>query len=160
MEGILNKFVKQLGAETVLQGKMIMERNGEFFLLTPNVEEISEENTYWCHAGIYLGKIRGKIFNPSFPLLFMIAEKAKNKVIVDDKSSWLFICGRDIFKQGIIRAAGSRKKGSYTLVLNKYGECLGLGRIIKNLDEASEGAVIRNILDLGDFLRREKPCET
>lgn len=160
MEEILKKFLRQFGAETGLPSKMIVERNGEFFLLNQDLKEISEKNTCWCHAGTYLGKIRGKSFDPSFPLLFMIADKAENKVIVDDKSAWLFICGRDIFKQGIIQTAGSRMKGSYTLVLNRYGECLGFGRIIKNLDEASEGVVIKNILDLGDFLRREKACKT
>ncbi|MEM0313461.1 MAG: hypothetical protein QXQ41_02810 [Candidatus Bathyarchaeia archaeon] len=156
MEGALNKFLRQLGAERALHGKTVTERNGEFFLLNPDVKEFSEKNPCWCHAGIYLGKVRDKRFTPSFPLLFMIAEKAKNKVIVDDKSAWLLICGRDIFKQGVIWVSGSMRRGSYMLVLNKYGECLGLGRIIKSLDEASEGAVVKNILDLGDFLRREK----
>ncbi|MCS7096766.1 MAG: hypothetical protein N3F10_06990 [Candidatus Bathyarchaeota archaeon] len=159
MNGILKRFLGQFGAEAFLPKEMIIERNGEFFLLSPDLKEISEKNAWWCHAGTYLGKIRDKRFSPSFPLLFMIVEKAKNRVVVDDKSAWLFICGRDIFRQGIIQAAGSIMRGSYTLVLNRHGECLGFGRIVKNLDEASEGVVIKNMFDLGDFLRRENPAK-
>jgi ribosome biogenesis protein Nip4 len=42
-------------------------------------------------------------------------------------------------------------------VLNEFGECLGFGKIISSLDEAAkEGeVVVRNVSDIGDFLRRE-----
>jgi ribosome biogenesis protein Nip4 len=83
----------------------------------------------------------------------MIARGKANKIVVDDKTEWLFICGRDIFKQGIVKTMGSKSKGDHTLVLNRYGECLGFGRITRNLDEA--GVVIENVSDIGDFLRRE-----
>jgi ribosome biogenesis protein Nip4 len=52
---------------------------------------------------------------------------------------------------------GSRKKGAHTLVLNEFGECLGFGKIIGSLDEAAKESevVVRNVSDIGDFLRRE-----
>jgi ribosome biogenesis protein Nip4 len=85
----------------------------------------------------------------------MIAEKKANKIIVDKKTEWLFICGRDIFKQGIIKATGSKKRGDYTLILNQHGECLGFGKIIHNLNGEKSGFAVKNISDIGDFLRRE-----
>jgi ribosome biogenesis protein Nip4 len=57
--------------------------------------------------------------------------------------------------QGIMKVMGSKKKGNYSLVLNRHGECLGFGRIVCDLDKENEGVAIRNISDVGDFLRRE-----
>jgi ribosome biogenesis protein Nip4 len=87
----------------------------------------------------------------------MIAQTNANKVIIDKKAEWLFICGRDIFKRGIIDASKLLRKGDYTLILNERGDCLGFGRIVHNISEKDEKrVVVRNIADVGDFLRREK----
>ena len=62
----------------------------------------------------------------------------------------------DIFRKGIIAVYGSEKKGDHALVLNEFGECLGFGRIIRSLDEAQKNEVaVKNVSDIGDFLRRE-----
>jgi ribosome biogenesis protein Nip4 len=105
---------------------------------------------------MYLGKQRGRVFFPSFNLLAIIAKARGNEVIVDEKTEWLFICGRDIFKRGIISVTGSLRKGNYTLVLNSHRECLGFGETLCDLSEARDGVAVKNVLDLGDFLRREK----
>jgi ribosome biogenesis protein Nip4 len=108
------------------------------------------------YAGTYLGKTkRGKFF-PSFNLLRMITRKKANKVIVDKKTEWLFICGRDIFKKGMTEVTGLKRKGDYTLIVNQHGECLGFGKMLCNLDKAKDAVVVENISDIGDFLRREK----
>jgi archaeosine-15-forming tRNA-guanine transglycosylase len=89
----------------------------------------------------------------------MIAEKeTSSRVVVDDHTEWLFICGRDIFKKGILKIEGTKRKGDHTLILNKHGECLGFGRLILDLNEkiAGQQIAVKNISDLGDFLRREK----
>jgi ribosome biogenesis protein Nip4 len=91
----------------------------------------------------------------------MIAKKKEaNMVTVDEKSEWLFIVGRDLFKRGILEATGSKKRGAYTLVVNQHKECLGFGRILRSLDESGKKQVaVRNISDIGDFLRRERHHE-
>ncbi|PVX24180.1 MAG: hypothetical protein CW716_10620 [Candidatus Bathyarchaeum sp.] len=109
------------------------------------------------YAGTYLGAVKGASFFPSFLLLAMIAETKANKIVVEKKTAWLFICGRDIFKKGILKD-GNLKKGEFTLVLNEHNECLGFGKMVLNLRaeiDLSKTAV-KNILDIGDFLRREK----
>jgi ribosome biogenesis protein Nip4 len=113
------------------------------------------------YAGTYLGKTRQEVFFPSFTLLGMMAKrKEANKVTVDEKSEWLFIVGRDLFKRGILKATGSKKRGAYTLIVNQHGESLGFGRILHSLDENGEKQVaVRNISDIGDFLRRERRRE-
>ncbi|MEM2440269.1 MAG: hypothetical protein QW493_03535 [Candidatus Bathyarchaeia archaeon] len=62
---------------------------------------------------------------------------------------------RDIFKEGILKIEGSRRKGGYTLVFNRRGECLGYGKIAKNMDKLKSGLAVKNLLDVRDFLRRE-----
>ena len=102
-----------------------------------------------------MGKLKKGIFFPSFNLLKMLANVANNKIVVNPKAAWLFICGRDILKDGLVRIYGSQRRGKYTLILNKYGECLGFGRIVGSFDGTGNAVLVKNVLDLGDFLRRK-----
>jgi len=156
MAELIEDFARLFGAKLSLDRTLIFRKGDSFFLLSRNLKKLVERVEDWLFAGLYLGKIKGGIFLPSFPLLFMIAEQAKNRVVIDDKAAWLFICGRDIFKEGLVKVYGSKNRGAYTLVFNRRGECLGFGKIIKDLDKAKSGVVIKNVLDVGDFLRRER----
>jgi ribosome biogenesis protein Nip4 len=150
----IKDFVSRFQTRISLDKNLIIERRDRYFLLNDSLKRLISKDFFY--AGTYLGKTkRGKFF-PSFNLLRMIARKKANKVIVDKKTEWLFICGRDIFKQGITEVMGSKRKGDYTLILNQHGECLGFGKILCHLDKAKDGVVIENISDIGDFLRREK----
>jgi len=150
----IKDFARQFGASISLDESLIVRKENRYFLVNEKLKRLITKDFFF--AGTYLGKTRNGKFFPSFNLLSMIAEKEANKIIVDRKTEWLFICGRDIFKQGITKAMGSKRKGTYTLILNQHGECLGFGRILHNLDEEKSGATIKNISDVGDFLRREK----
>jgi len=57
-----------------------------------------------------------------------------------------------------VRVQGPGKRDTNTLVVNEFGECLGFGRIVENLRESAvdNEIVVRNVLDIGDFLRRER----
>jgi len=147
-------FVSRFQTRINLNRKLIMEKQSRYFLLNENLKRLTPKGFFY--AGIYLGKTKNGRFFPSFNLLRMITKNKANKTIVDKKTEWLFICGRDIFKQGITKVTGSKRKGDYTLILNQHGECLGFGKILYSLDKAQKGVVIKNILDIGDFLRREK----
>lgn len=147
-------FVKRFDAELSLDENLILKKGNRCFLLNEKLKNFVRGDFFY--AGIYLGEIRNGGFSPSISLLKMIAERAANKIIVDGKTAWLFICGRDVFRQGIIRVDGSKRKGDFTLVLNMRGECLGFGEITRNLDEEGNGIYVKNIFDIGDFLRREK----
>ncbi|MBX5321819.1 MAG: hypothetical protein QHH12_03435 [Candidatus Bathyarchaeota archaeon] len=149
-------FARLFGAELSLEKRFVVKMGNRYFLLNWKVKELAGKNRKWRCAGTYLGQIKGGKFHPSFPLLSMIAEKAENKITVDDKAAWLFVCGRDIFKEGILKVEGSTKRGSYTLIFNKHGECLGFGKLTKNLSQIKSGVAVENVLDVGDFLRRER----
>lgn len=88
----------------------------------------------------------------------MLAKQGGNRVVVDRKSAWLFICGRDVLAKSVLQILGSGKKNTNTLVLNEFGECLGFGRIVGKLsgEVQSDEIAVRNVSDVGDFLRRER----
>jgi ribosome biogenesis protein Nip4 len=150
----LKAFAVQFGAQLRIDPELLVENKQRYYLLNPSMAKMAKEDFYY--AGLLLGKNKNGIFQPSFSLLSMIVGDAKNTVVLRRRAAWLFICGRDIFKGGISRFNGSKRKGDLTLVVNEFGECLGYGRIVGTMGEREETVVIKNVLDLGDFLRREK----
>jgi ribosome biogenesis protein Nip4 len=147
-------FASRVRAKLVLDPKLVVEREGRYFLLNKELKSIARKDFFY--AGKYLGKMKKGTFFPSFNLLSMLAETEANKVVVNEKAAWLFICGRDIFGEGIDAVHGSRRKGDFTLVLNEFDECLGFGRILHDLSSKDANASVRNVSDIGDFLRRER----
>lgn len=149
-------FAARVGAKISLNPDLVVPKDGRYFLLNRELVSLISDDFFF--AGAYLGKAKKYKFFPSFILLQMLAEDEGNKVVVERKAAWLFICGRDIFAKGIREVQGSRRKGDYALVVNEYEECLGFGRISANLNaEMKKNEVaVKNISDVGDFLRRER----
>ena len=151
----INDFVAQFNADIPLDESRIVRNRNRYYLLSKKLKQ--QVPKAFFYAGAYLGAVKGASFFPSFLLLSMIAERKANKLVVDKKTAWLFICGRDIFKKGILKG-NNLKKGDYTLILNEHNECLGFGKIMHNLRGVPDAnkVAVKNILDIGDFLRREK----
>jgi len=146
-------FASKFGGKIAFNSEFILEKAQRYHLLNPLLRKLVRSDFF--HAGLYLGKVKNGVFFPSFNLVNMLVDVAANKMIVDRKAAWLFICGRDLFQKGIVRVQGSQRRGDFTLVLNEFGECLGFGRIVTALDRADGDVAVKNILDVGDFLRRE-----
>lgn len=153
---LIEDFVGRLKTSVTLDEKLIVRKQDRYFLVTEKLREFTHEDFFY--AGAYLGKVKNGVFFPSFILMAMLADKKSNKIVVDDKTAWLFVCGRDIFKRGIQNVLGFVRKGDYALIVNRHGECLGFGRILHNIGEVRDKnkVVVKNISDIGDFLRREK----
>jgi ribosome biogenesis protein Nip4 len=151
----IGKFAFQLGAKISLNPDLVVEKSGRFFLLNEGLLKVARKDFYY--AGTYLGKVKNGKFFPSFNLLATLAKGEANKILIEKKAAWLFICGRDIFREGILEVRGSLRKGGHTLVLNEFGECLGFGKIMSSLEETTgmTKVAVRNVSDIGDFLRRE-----
>lgn len=151
----LKGFTKKLGAGFFFNADSIVEKAGRYFLLNNRLQRLLRKDYYY--AGTYIGKGKNRIFFPSFNLLAMLAKGRANKIVVDRKAAWLFICGRDVFRKSIVTIQGTRRKGDYALVMNEFDECLGFGKLLcsLNAEVANDKVVIKNISDLGDFLRRE-----
>ena len=151
----IGDFIGRFNARMSLDQGLIVKKDDRYFLLDAKLKSLIKKD--FLYAGTYLGKAENGTFFPSFNLLRMIAQTDANKTIVDDKSEWLFICGRDIFKRGITRMSKPGRKGDCTLILNEYGDCLGFGRILRHMNVEDENNIaVKNIADIGDFLRRER----
>ena len=153
---VIEDFVEKLGSKLSLTDNRIINKDGRIFLLNKEVYEYYKKNFFY--AGLFLGNIKKRKLVPSLYLLSLLSKNKANKVIVDNKSAWSVIYGKDIYNQGILRFEGSLQKGDITLILNSYGDCLGMGKIMFDLDKKSKEneVIVKNLFDIGDFLRREK----
>ncbi len=149
-------FALQFGVKIRFNEDLIVQQDGRFFLLNSQIKPLVKGDFFY--AGTFLGKVKAGKFFPSFNLLSMLAQQEANRIVVDRKAGWLFICGRDVFKKGIMRTHGQIRRNNHVLVLNEFGECLGFGRVLAGFEQQAEKGVVAvsNVLDVGDFLRRER----
>ena len=153
---VITNFAAQFGLQVAFNPDLVIEKNGRFYLVNECLKPLIRHDFFY--VGVFLGKAKEGKFFPSFNLLSMLAKEGGNRVVLDRKSAWLFICGRDVLAKSILRIHGSAKKNTNTLVLNEFGECLGFGRIVGKMsgDGKSDELAVRNVSDVGDFLRRER----
>ena len=151
---IIEKFANKFNSNIRFANSCIVNKNDRLFLLE---KKLAKYPKGFFHAGLYLGKIKkGKII-PSLVLLSIISRDKANKVVLNNQASWQFICGKDIFFKGLLRYKGVIKKGDLSLVLNSHNDCLGYGKVISRIDLKDNNKIfLENLLDVGDFLRREK----
>ena len=150
----LNDSIKLFDSNLMLDESLVVKRGNRYYLLNEGLKGFTDEG--FLYAGTYLGETKGGRFMPSFMFLAMIAETARNKTCIDRKTAWLFICGRDIFRRGIVRTSGATGKSNCTLIINRHDECLGFGCFIANFNEKADAVAVKNVMDIGDFLRRER----
>lgn len=142
---LLTRFLNQINS-TYRPDEIFRSNNLRF---TDSIEAIYPKDKV-VYNGFYLGQNK-KWFYPSSLLLQKLAkEEGTRKAYVDRDAAWLFVVGRDIFENNVQAFTENVKLGNYCLVM--YGEdCLGYGRY----ETSGRLKVIKNIFDLGDFLRRE-----
>ncbi|MDR0797211.1 MAG: hypothetical protein LBE70_00610, partial [Nitrososphaerota archaeon] len=143
-------FALQFGVQLVFNDDLLVQQDGRFFLLNRNIKPFINDNFFY--AGTFLGKVRSGKFFPSFNLLGMLVKQEANRVIIDKKASWLYICGRDVFKKSILQTYGKIRQNNHVLVLNEFGECLGFGRVLAGFEHqqqcgAADRTAIANVLD-------------
>ena len=144
----INDFSKKFNTTLSLDPKLVVKQKNRYYLLNQTLKSLSKSNFF--HAGTYLGKIKNRKLYPSLNLLHLLSRNQEaNKTIVNPKAEWLFICGRDILKQGITAIYGPKTKNTHTLIQNQHNENIGYGIIMNS-------KTIKNITDIGDLLRREK----
>jgi ribosome biogenesis protein Nip4 len=119
-----------------------------YFLKNPDFKVFEESNLSPFIAGLPLGE-DNKFFEPSLFLLEILSKKSKNKVFLNKQAEWLFLCGRDAFLENIERNMADK---DVFLVQNSLDENIGLGMKTKIKGKM----MIKNLMDRGDFLRREK----
>jgi ribosome biogenesis protein Nip4 len=126
----------------------VVNINNKRFTATPELPITIPEQVY---TGFYLGQNKQR-FIPSSMLLQKLAEEPEtHKVYVNRDTAWLFVVGKDIFDENIIRRTDGVHLGGYCLVM--FGDhCIGYGRY----ESSRDIKVVKNLFDIGDFLRREQ----
>jgi ribosome biogenesis protein Nip4 len=128
----------------------VMKINKKYYLIDEKVRKLIEnlDIEEVRSAGLYLGEEKSKKFNASINLLSMLKDKTEKYIKLNEKTSWLFICGRDIFDENIIEKG---KAFSNVLVLNNKNEVIGIAKRDKK-----DKNIFLNFYDIGHLLRREK----
>ena len=128
--------------------------NNKYYLATEKLLKLNKQFSKKPELiGLYLGENKDGKFNPSLPLLLMISKETNEKVIIKDIGENDFLYGKNLRPRHIIKIEGTIKEGFLKIVVNERNECLGLAKLKKL---AGDEASFRNILDLGNYLRRER----
>ncbi len=140
---MIKEFIKNF---TDFEIENIRKVGKQFYQQSPEISKVVDAmDEYPTSAGLFLGEIQKNIFIPSPNLLNIIALHSTKRIILNEKSAWLFVCGRDIFIEGVVER--SFEKGA-VLVLNEQREILGTA--------IKDGKNYKNLYDIGSMLRREQ----
>ncbi|MBW2972501.1 hypothetical protein KY359_05685 [Candidatus Woesearchaeota archaeon] len=128
----------------------------QYFQVLPELKELMDKTRKNLRrepfsAGLFLGELKGKVFRPSVVLIDLIGRASEHWVMVDEKAEWLFLCGRDIFAKSVVKTTVT---SGLAIVRSRKGEVLGYGKVTGKLKDGDK-VFLRNMLDRGDFLRRE-----
>jgi ribosome biogenesis protein Nip4 len=143
---LIKRFLLEIGSE-YLPSDIININNKRFLSSIILPLELPKP----VYKGTYLGQNKQR-FEPSSILLQKLAkESGTHKVYVDRDTAWLFVVGKDVFDENILDRTDGVCLGGYCLVM--FGEnCIGYGRY----ETSHDRRVVKNLFDLGDFLRREQ----
>jgi ribosome biogenesis protein Nip4 len=145
VEDSLKKFVKHFGV--VLDARVVVRGKRAYHVPLAVEEVVGGVKGEAYQLGVPLGELTSKGFVPSFELLDRLKD-SENKVVIGEDAVWLFLCGRDIFEVNVSEDSSTAEQ---FLVTNEQGEVLGLGSWSAHRGKR----VVKNVLDRGDFLRRE-----
>lgn len=105
--------------------------------------------------GIYLGEER-RGFRPTSAFIDLVARKVDRRVVLSDKAVWLFLCGRDVLMEGVMKT-DEYGKNELAIISDFEGNTLGYGRIKAAFEPRKRSvAYVKNLLDKGEYLRRER----
>jgi ribosome biogenesis protein Nip4 len=142
----IDNFVRKFTDDKITYVK----RGKKYFLVNDELLEIEKKLPETISSGIILGESVDKgNFRPSVYLLELLSKNSKNKIFVNDKAEWLFLCGRDVLPESITI---DHSAADIFLVQNQKDENLGFGKKIRN----GKKMFVKDILDRGNFLRRER----
>lgn len=146
---MISDFIRNFTDKNI--GNITKIRN-EYYLADKELLELKQKiKPEPEYIGLFLGEEMKNGFKPSPALIDEIAKISGRKVFVNDKGEWLFLCGRDIFGKSVTKADATQ---GLVLVQNSKDENLGYGKIVGDIAN-KEKSVIKNLLDKGDYLRRE-----
>jgi ribosome biogenesis protein Nip4 len=138
----IQQFIKKFSDKEIPN---IIKKGRDYYLVKPELLGVVQD---YFSIGLPLGSYK-KEFKPTSALLEILSKNSENKVFINKKAEWLFLCGRDVFGANIVKKG---KIKNMFLVQNEQDENLGLGKLRKKGNKNT----IKNLLDRGEYLRKEK----
>jgi ribosome biogenesis protein Nip4 len=142
----MKELIKKFTDKKIIDFSSMVQLDAEFYLFDKKLNQIKDKIN---KTPVLMGAYLGRQDKPSLFLLQELAKHAKNKVWVNEKGEWLFICKRNLLQESITKSSEGIKEDDFVLVLNQHEECLGYGKMDKN-------KIVKRVFDIGDFLRRER----
>jgi ribosome biogenesis protein Nip4 len=143
---LLKRFLRDIGSS--YEPVDLVNINNKRFTSTP---ELPIDVHMQVYTGYYLGQNKQRFIPSSILLQKLAEEKTTHKVYVNRDTAWLFVVGKDIFEENIIKQTEGVRLGGYCLVMFD-NHCIGYGRY----ETSRDIRVVKNLYDIGDFLRREQ----
>lgn len=109
--------------------------------------------------GQQLGIMRGHRCSLGIEFVHILSKKTKKGIILNDKGSNHLIYGNNITEKHVKETFGEISNDTRILLLDESKKALGIGnveRIHQNDEEALESIEIKNLVDIGVYLRSEK----
>lgn len=128
---------------------LLIKKSRFIFAASPELHSFMQDmSTDFFSIGIPLGEIK-KEFIPTPEFVDFLSHKSDRKVFLGEKSEWMFLCGKDIFRKGIANNTLEKSRGT-VFIFNKYDENLGIAKFMDNKD-----VPLQHILDKGAYIRKE-----
>ncbi|MEM1578751.1 MAG: NIP7 N-terminal domain-related protein [Archaeoglobaceae archaeon] len=160
-EKILRNALKFFNSLDFLKDKRIVARGKEIFAVSEELYELSKKGLD-CYMGVKIGEI-GKRLRLTLEGSFWLMKNEKKKVWVNEKGEMLFLYGRDIFRESLVKA-GEFEENEVVFVCNLYNDILGIGRTRFDstliLKQEKNRVVVENLVDRGAYLRHERLYES
>jgi ribosome biogenesis protein Nip4 len=137
--GVNAGLIKELG-KIIKKSRFIYAVSNEVFEVADSIDD------NFLYAGTLLGEVK-KEFMPSPEFVDFLSKHSSNKITVNPKSEWMFLCKKDIFKSGVLKDTSDRKARK-VFVQTVNGENIGLAFAFK------EGKYL-HIIDKGAYVRKE-----
>lgn len=151
----LDQFLAKFTNQKLFDKEKIFRHGNELFLVASQLSQVQEKSFSFIGKNpFFIGEFIGvetphKVI-PSLSLLNRLNKVSVKKAVVNEKGEWLFACGRDLWKESIIKLAADLNNDDFLLIVNELDEPLGIG-ILKQ----DKHCFVKNYFDIGDFFRRE-----
>jgi len=147
----LQEFMQKthVNADVLLELGKIIKKGRYVFVATNEMRSFMEDTgTDFFSIGTQIGEIK-KDFMPTPWFIDFLSNNSERKAFINNKSEWMFLCGKDIFQKGIEKIEIPKRRG-LIFVQNKFNENLGLAKFMQDANVPLE-----NILDKGAYVRKE-----
>ncbi|MCS7118685.1 MAG: NIP7 N-terminal domain-related protein [Archaeoglobaceae archaeon] len=154
---ILKNALKFFKSSDFLKEKKIVLKGREVLAVSEELYEFLKTGID-CIFGVKLGEI-GKRFRMTIEGSFWLMKNEKKKIWVNEKGEMLFLYGRDLFTESIIKV-GEFEQNEVVFICNRFGDIIGIGKARFKADQIlkqeNKKVVIENLVDRGAYLRHEK----